>query len=285
MVEIALCIAIVAFALVAIIGVLPTGMRVQKDNREDTVVNQDGTFWLEAIRSGSLGLDDLTNYVDLITIDRRGPGMGPPQHYIYGSGALIGSTNTFPRGSNIVGLLTTPKYCTVLSRSGEPRSVTNLVTAFVRSLSGTAEVKPDPGKKQTVSVQASTKEQPVEVSVKDMAFKYRLTSEIVPSYAPFGPPPRRPADTDFAAAGLNDQERARRYQNWLRTLEEANLNVNAYDVRLTLAWPVYSVGNSNAVGGYRKTFRTLVSASMTSTNLNARTTLYFFQPSSFMPAR
>ena len=34
MVEIAICLAVIGFALVAIIGVLPIGMNVQKDNRE-----------------------------------------------------------------------------------------------------------------------------------------------------------------------------------------------------------------------------------------------------------
>src|SRR5438445_6763866 len=68
MVEIALSLGVIAIAMVAILGVLPTGVRVQKDNREDTVLNQEGMFWLEAIRSGSHGLDYLTNYVDLITI-------------------------------------------------------------------------------------------------------------------------------------------------------------------------------------------------------------------------
>src|SRR3954466_2814828 len=68
MVEIALCIAVVAFALVAILGVLPTGMTVQKDNRDDGVINQDGRYWLEAIRSGARGLDDITNFVESITI-------------------------------------------------------------------------------------------------------------------------------------------------------------------------------------------------------------------------
>src|SRR6184192_3370804 len=71
MVEIALCLGVIAFALVAIIGVLPTGVRVQRDNREDTIINQEGMFWLEAIRSGSRGLDYLTNYVDTITISNR----------------------------------------------------------------------------------------------------------------------------------------------------------------------------------------------------------------------
>jgi hypothetical protein len=284
MVEIALCIAIVAFALVAIIGVLPTGVRVQKDNREDTVINQDGTFWLEAIRSGSLGLDDLTNYVDSITIVHYGPGVGGREDYIYGDGRPLGSTNTFARGSNIVGLLTTPKYYGI-GYHEKQRTVTNVVTAFVRSLSGTAEVKPDPGKKQTVTIKASTKEQPVEVSVKDMAFKYRLTSEIVP----FELLPR-PADTAYGASGLTDQERARLYQNWLRAQEEAYLATCAYDVRLTLEWPVYSAGSSNMVGGNRKTFRTLVSASMVRTDLDRHTplphaTLFFFQPSTFLMAR
>jgi len=265
MVEIALCIAIVAFALVAIIGVLPTGMRVQKDNREDTVINQDGTFWLEAIRSGSLGLDELTNYVESITVVSRGPGVGARENYAYGDGRRHSATNTFARGSNIIGLLTTPKY----TYDSRRRLVTNLVTALVRSLSGTADLKPDPGKKQTVSIQASPREQPVELSVNDMAFKYRLTSEIVPLYLPFGPPRRLGAD----------------YLDWVRAREEANLSLNAYDVRLTLEWPVYPRQGSYIVGDNRKTFRTLVSASMIATNLDKYTTLFFFQPSTFVPAR
>src|SRR4051794_32529323 len=71
MIEIAFSLAIVAFALVAIMGVLPTGMTVQKDNREDTVINQDGMFWLESLRSGSHGIDDLTNYVETIILSNR----------------------------------------------------------------------------------------------------------------------------------------------------------------------------------------------------------------------
>jgi len=63
MVEIALCIAIIGFALVAIIGVLPTAMRVQQDNRSDTIIDQDGTYLMEAIRHRAQGLDDLINYV------------------------------------------------------------------------------------------------------------------------------------------------------------------------------------------------------------------------------
>lgn len=68
MVEIAIAVAVIAFALVAIIGILPAGLQVQKENREDTLMAQDGTYWMEAIRNGSVGLDDLTNYVSRIEI-------------------------------------------------------------------------------------------------------------------------------------------------------------------------------------------------------------------------
>ena len=67
MIEIAICLAIIGFALVAIIGVLPLGMNTQRDNREETIINQDATVLLEAIRNGARGSDDLTNYVYAIT--------------------------------------------------------------------------------------------------------------------------------------------------------------------------------------------------------------------------
>src|ERR1035438_9242814 len=67
MVEIAISLAVIGFALVAIIGVLPIGMNTQRDNREETIINQDATVLMEAIRGGARGLDDLTNYVYAIT--------------------------------------------------------------------------------------------------------------------------------------------------------------------------------------------------------------------------
>jgi len=69
MVEIAVCIGIIGFALVAIIGILPTGLRVQQENREDTLINQDAQYLIEAIRSGSTNLpvDVLATYVDNVT--------------------------------------------------------------------------------------------------------------------------------------------------------------------------------------------------------------------------
>ena len=86
MVEIAICLAIIGFALVAIIGVLPIGMNTQRDNREETIINQDATVFIEAIRNGAQGLDDLTNYVYAITnywTIYPGPVVGGEWLYLY----------------------------------------------------------------------------------------------------------------------------------------------------------------------------------------------------------
>src|SRR5687767_4925350 len=44
MVEIAICLAVIGFALVAILGVLPLGIQVQTDNRQDTIIAHDGAY-------------------------------------------------------------------------------------------------------------------------------------------------------------------------------------------------------------------------------------------------
>src|SRR5436190_14857662 len=67
MIEIAICLAIVGFALVAIIGVLPLGIQVQSDNRQDTIINHDGAYFMDAIRKGAPP-DDLAFYVQQISI-------------------------------------------------------------------------------------------------------------------------------------------------------------------------------------------------------------------------
>jgi hypothetical protein len=68
LIEIAICLGVIAFALVAIIGILPAGLQVQRDNREDTIINQEGTYILEAIKNGALGLEEFAKRVDSIVI-------------------------------------------------------------------------------------------------------------------------------------------------------------------------------------------------------------------------
>jgi hypothetical protein len=136
---------------VAIIGVLPSGMTVQRENREETIINQDASYLLEAIRSGSRGLDDLTNYVESITVT-RGTQKTTYTNNVVNPGGLQPLIN----GLQIVALLSTPK----LERLPNNNYRFNTVTAHVRAMSGGAL---DKGK-----------------GMADFAFRYQLTTEVMP---------------------------------------------------------------------------------------------------------
>ena len=140
MIEIALCLAIMGFALVAIIGVLPLGMNSQRDNREATVIGQDATVLLEAVRNAARGADYLTNNVYQVINNRcqYAGGVGTNSPITFNSGFL---TN----GANIVGVLSTPEFT---DNNGVPQpflptdGYSNHIVAYVRSLSGLASEKP-----------------------------------------------------------------------------------------------------------------------------------------------
>src|SRR4051794_30212215 len=119
LIEIAISLGVIAFALVAIIGVLPMAMNVQKDNRQETVINQDATVLLNLICNGGLGADDLTNYVYAITnYSTAYRNANSLQTITYGytrDGSWVNSAAMSPvfpltNGAHIIGLLTTPKY-------------------------------------------------------------------------------------------------------------------------------------------------------------------------------
>ena len=245
MVEIALCLGVIAFALVAIIGVLPTGMRVQKENREDTIINQDGTFLLEAIRSGSRGLDSLTNFFDTITVSNKNqiviftnsPGLN---QNIGGKTVLDGSMTN---GARIVGLLTFPKYyppgTTLLSNS---------VSGYIRAMSGSAVEKSK--------------------STKDFAFTYQVTSEVIPLTGY----PRE--YTNYLQSGLLKDDVLTRSNLWRMSRNQA---ANFRELRLTLQGPVIRKGQTLEAIGTPKTFRTIISGTVTDVG-----GFNMIQPSSFV---
>jgi prepilin-type N-terminal cleavage/methylation domain-containing protein len=137
MVEIAISLAIIGIALVGIIGVLPMGLSTQRDSREDTIINQDATVFIETIGKGALGADDLTNYVYAITNYQTTLSSGGTVTIGY-DGAFL--TN----GLRIVGLLSTPEFEDNNFMPANPgnASFSNYVVAYVRSISGPAVEKP-----------------------------------------------------------------------------------------------------------------------------------------------
>ena len=243
MVEIAISLGVIAIALVAILGVLPTGVRVQRDNREDTILNQEGVFWLEAIRSGSRGLDYLTNYVDLITISNTSAVLAFPSPAF--STRVPTKVDVLTNGQQIVGLLTFPKY---ISDPTTGNVTTNHVTALVRAITGSAVEK--------------------SASARDMAFGYRMTSEVVPMNV------YPPVLTNFTASGLSLTNVLIRSNLWRLARNQGR---NFYELRLTLQGPVIPKGKSYDLLGTPKTFRTLVSGAV-----KATTDGYFVLPSTFV---
>ena len=264
MIEIALSLAIIGFALVAIIGILPLGMNVQKENREETIINQDASIFMEAIRNGARGSDDLTNYVMAITnyvtqYNPNGVPVGPPQPF--------GFTYTSPQfpltnGYRIIGLLSTPDL--VLRPGVRAGFLSNHVVAYVRSMSGpVAEKAP-----QTNS------------SMQDLGLSYRLICTVTPYGTNFFDP------TWLYRGGLAtnnlDYIAKYNYSNVIRTLEG-----NLHDIRLTFRWPLLPNGD---VGPGRQVYRTMVGGLLQGTNdfgypsyYGTQTNfLFFFQPRTYV---
>jgi type II secretory pathway pseudopilin PulG len=283
MIEIAICLAIIGIALVAIIGVLPMGLNVQKDNREETIINQDATVFMEYIRNGARGADDLTNYIFAITNfqTRYNPAPGPgPTTFGYNYSTIPFAINN---GTNIIGLLSTPEY---VDASGFPINnlfsggYSNHIVACVRSISGPASEKPPQDNSGTV---------------RGDSFSYKIVCENTP-VAVYTPPlwQAQPYNAgDYVSYTLNGQTTYWRANAptlaanepslsplWARILYPQQLTANLHELRLTFLWPLLPNGKT---GNGRQTFRTTVAGQIV-TNIDAGQILYFFQPQSFISA-
>ena len=91
MIEVALSLAIVAFALVAIMGVMPAGLNVQRENREETIISQDAEYLMEAIRMGVLAtnLDVLRSNITLLEATGVHNGATNMPVYLWTNGASV----------------------------------------------------------------------------------------------------------------------------------------------------------------------------------------------------
>jgi type II secretory pathway pseudopilin PulG len=269
LVEIALALAIIGFALVAIIGVLPFGLNVQKENREETIVVQDANYLLDAIRNGARGLDDLTNYVESITINVReyeivgnttnALGAGPEtRYYAYNEATINGSQrpqNVITNGERIIGLLSTPKYQFSFPSPTAPVPnlfLSNYVVAYVRALSGPA-IEKSP---QTNAI------------VRDLAFRYRLICELTPFEN------WNEGWVNFSVPGLTESEIITRSNAWRIA---RNKQANLHEVRLLFRWPIKNNGD---IGNSRQVFRTLVGGTLQATN-HAGLNLWLMHPGTY----
>jgi type II secretory pathway pseudopilin PulG len=262
MIEIAICLAIIGVALVGIIGVLPYGMNTQRDNREETVIGQDAGLLMQLISSGSIGADDLTNYVYAIVNTSTNNPNAPIGYYnplLAGqmsfsqsiSFPMVPAGNWYPiltNGANIIGLLTTPELVNhnynATNNLFNPFSLgySNHIVACVRAISGLAADKPP---------------QNNNIMVGD-SFIYRL---YVVNAA-------EAQDTNLLSAPNYAYGNA----------YGQRLNESLHDLRLTFLWPVLPSGS---LGSGRQTFRTSVAGRSLHEVTNGLD-VYFYQPHTFL---
>lgn len=256
MVEIAISLAIIGIALVGILSVLPLGLNVQRDNREGTIINQDATVFMEDIRNGSRGADELTNYVYAVTnywtlYNANGSALrAGVNNYTYTAASAYGTSvpiMELTNGFRIIGLLSTPEFTDSIFNPTNNLfngGYSNHVVAYVHSISGPAVEKPP---------------QDNDIVVGD-SFGYRLVCVSAPVAA----------DTNIFNLSSSDPRR----------IYNDQLAANLHELRLTFLWPQLPNGS---LGGGHQTFRTLVAGQVAQTNYLGQT-LYFYQPQSFTNA-
>jgi len=249
LVEIALSLAIIGFALVAIIGVLPTGLNVQRDNREETIIVHDANYFMDAIRNGARGLDSLTNSVISITnywttYDANNSPWtlkGVPDSDGYTRTSFRVTSSPSPSdfrltdGYRIIGLLGRPRF----EDLGGNIVRSNYVVAYLHALSGAASEK-------------FPVDNPI---VLDLAFNYRMIVELQP--VPYAEPL-----TAFAT----------------------NLAPNLRELRLIFRWPLFANGTT---GNGRQVFRTMAGGRLVQTNelVEPNQPLFFIEPTTFVNFR
>jgi prepilin-type N-terminal cleavage/methylation domain-containing protein len=290
MIEIAISLAVIGIALVAIIGVLPIGMNVQKDTREETVIDQDATVFIEALRSGASSPfgTDLTNYVYAITNFQTL--YNPSGNAVVPTPGWGGSYLT--NNARILGLLGTPEYTNPNNNApidnlslftGSYNS--NHVVAYVHSISGPAVEKPPQDNQilqqdsfgykiifDNVPVAVNTPPvwQPRPYNIGDEVLNNGISWRAIVAGQPLLPP--QSSDTPGSSP------------RWAQDFYIQQLTANLHELRLTFLWPLLPSGNT---GAGRQTFRTMVGGQITFTNDTSVTPhqpLYFFQSQSFTNA-
>jgi type II secretory pathway pseudopilin PulG len=271
MVEIALSLAIIGFALVAIIGVLPYGMNTQRDNREDTIINQDATVLIEAVRNAAIGSDNLTNYVLAITNTWTlyNPDGTTNKYgingYAFNANPSVTSgvypASPYPAvfmidGASIVGLLSTPEFIANTFPATNYPAVNSVLAAYqqygvgcysnriiatVRTISGVAAEKP-PQDNQLL---------------RDDTLTFRLVCVNAPISV----------DTNT-------------FNPSSRSSFAAQLAANQRELRMTFLWPVMPNGKVLNNGSSPLTYRVTIAGQLALTNYFGQH-YYLYQPQTY----
>jgi len=288
MVEIAIAIGVIGFALVAIIGILPRGMKAQRDTRGYTIISQDAAYFLDAIRNGAAisngnavyptaqGLDFLTNYVQSIRFDYISGSNTYATPVMYTNMANGNNWGVYTNGAEIIGLLCTPQT-NYYNTNTFPSKFFD-ITATVRALSGPA-----------------TEQNGLNGM---MAFTYRMEVMVTPFSS------IALEATNYNEANLDVNQSNICYNRWLQANPGAQgtatapistpggtvwvpaggpaysgaLVYNMFNVRLRFSWPVLANGTT---GDGHQTYCTVVGSQLVNCASADGVPCWFFQPQTF----
>ncbi len=256
MIEIAISLAIVAVAMVAILGILPAGLTVQQENREDTIMDLEAEYYMQLIRNSGManGPLNIGQHVDQITITRTNHVSGAANTTLYNRNNTTGLGTTWDSRQVIRKLLSTPSWdlgsenlklipdAVFSPQNGVSITEENEVRAVIRAISGNAiDTAP---------------------AFQDSAFRYELKVSIHPVLTPamfsgFGPQ----AGASQVFQDLNQQGP----QGQGELLRQAALNQNLWEVQLEMRWPVNNfdtVAGTYITGNNSRTYRTYVAGTL-----------------------
>ncbi len=228
---------------------------MQRDNREETVINQDATVLLESIRNGVRGGYDLTNYVteidNYVTLFDQNLAKIRTDTYIYTltnytvNGSLAAIQFGLTNNARIVGLLSTPEFLDGNYNPVNllvPNGISNHVEMNVRAMSGPAVEKPP----QNNSI------------LLEDSFTYRMLVVNGPVET----------DTNLLALPAAQTEFSRQ------------LLANLHELRLTFTWPVRPNFKIGSDGPPPQTQRTMVAGTYTRVQ-DGRQQLFYYQAQTF----
>jgi|YelNatPaOPRAMG01_1025707.scaffolds.fasta_scaffold64862_3 hypothetical protein len=231
MIEIALALAVIAFGLVAIIGFLPFGLGVQRENKDDTVIDHDARMFLQFIRMEP----DVP--IDLETLHRLWTYIVPDKDGI----RKVWVTNV---------TIVYEKECGQLKSS----QVTGVyeyeaVSPFINPISD----------RPKVSMDALLKLKPfggqIEVDTNADRLKVTITRLTVRLRAGAGSAFDKYPQTDSAVTEMSFKYLLVRETTPVVSKWQLGSLPQLYDVRFSFAWPVYPNGT---VGYGRRVYRTQV---------------------------
>lgn len=250
MIEIAISLAIVAVAMVAILGILPAGLTVQQENREDTIIDQEAEYYMNVIRNSGMGIGPLFigSHVEQVSIIRTNNLTGASLSVLYNQNSTTGLGYNWGSRQVVRKLLSTPSWDlgslpSVPDARFDPQTGLNIeeqfiVTAAVKAITGSA-----------VELTSTHNEG---------GFRYELTVSLHPAVTPalfsgYGP------DAGPSQVFLDLQNSGPAGQGEL--LRQAGLNANLWELELTMRWPLTYVdqqAGTYVLGNNKRTYRSVM---------------------------